>query len=53
MTFTDIDNVTVSGLTQAEISHILVKLIVCRCDTCKSISHKIGEGLVTFERGEP
>ena len=41
----DIDNVTITGLTQAEISHILFKLMGCKCDTCKSISCKISDGL--------
>lgn len=39
---TDVYNVTINGLTQLEITHILCKLIECKCDTCKSISHKIG-----------
>jgi hypothetical protein len=42
---TDVDNVTITGLTQVEIMHILFKLMGCKCDTCKSISHKIGIGL--------
>ena len=41
----DIDDVTVNGLTQVEVMHILFKLMECRCETCKSISHKISTGL--------
>ena len=42
---TGIDDITINGLTQIEISHILFKLMDCRCDTCKSISRKIADGM--------
>lgn len=41
-----IDAISVSDLTQDEITHILFKLMECRCDTCKSISHKVGTALL-------